>query len=223
MERNLLFISKYPEVKQEFRRMLLEKNIQADAADNGNDAARLLKHNKYQIVVTGTTLDGFNGDKIITYVNQKYPDAICMIYTGAINAVQLSFYLNKRDVFRVFLRPVDFKEEFEPALEEAYEYYDLKRHNRESEQEKLKELQENRKIVSDLHNLLRQQENGWKEFEQFSKLLLAFTVKKYGTAWTQEHKKEQFYKECKALHEICSSPNEEVLKKVQSYAEKVLQ
>ena len=132
MKRNLLFISRYPEIIDEFQGILEEKQIETDIAQNGTDAMELLKQKEYQILVTDLNLDGYNGDKIISYVNQVFPNTICMLYTNSISAVQLGFYLNKRDVFRVFLRPVNFRQEFMQALEEAYELYDLKKHDRDS-------------------------------------------------------------------------------------------
>ena len=103
MKRNLLFISRYPEIIDEFQGILEEKQIETDIAQNGTDAMELLKQKEYQILVTDLNLDGYNGDKIISYVNQVFPTTICMLYKNSISAVQLGFYLNKRDVFRVFL------------------------------------------------------------------------------------------------------------------------
>ena len=37
----------------------------------------------------------------------------------------MSFFFNERKVFRVFLRPVDFKREFFEALEDAFEEYEV--------------------------------------------------------------------------------------------------
>ena len=150
MKRNLLFISRYPEIIDEFQGILEEKQIETEIAQNGTDAMELLKQKEYQILVTDLNLDGYNGDKILSYVNQKFPDTICMLYTNSISAVQLGFYLNKRDVFRVFLRPVNFRQEFMQALEEAYELYDLKKHDRDSRQERLKQLEDNRKAIAEI-------------------------------------------------------------------------
>ena len=154
MKRNLLFISRYPEIIDEFQGILEEKQIETDIAQNGTDAMELLKQKEYQILVTDLNLDGYNGDKIISYVNQVFPNTICMLYTNSISAVQLGFYLNKRDVFRVFLRPVNFRQEFMQALEEAYELYDLKKHDRDSRHERLKQLEDNRKAIAEIEKII---------------------------------------------------------------------
>ena len=64
MKRNLLFISRYPEIIDEFQGILEEKQIETEIAQNGTDAMELLKQKEYQILVTDLNLDGYNGDKI---------------------------------------------------------------------------------------------------------------------------------------------------------------
>ena len=91
MKRNLLFISRYPEIIDEFQGILEEKQIETDIAQNGTDAMELLKQKEYQILVTDLNLDGYNGDKIISYVNQTFPNTICMLYTNSISAVGILF------------------------------------------------------------------------------------------------------------------------------------
>ena len=47
MERNLLFVNKHPEIIQEFTKEMAEQNFKIDVADNGIDAALLLKKKEY--------------------------------------------------------------------------------------------------------------------------------------------------------------------------------
>ena len=188
-------------------------------AQNGTDAMELLKQKEYQILVTDLNLDGYNGDKILSYVNQKFPDTICMLYTNSISAVQLGFYLNKRDVFRVFLRPVNFRQEFMQALEEAYELYDLKKHDRDSRQERLKQLEDNRKAIAEIEKIIENQNGRWKDFEIFADRLLGFTMERYGTAWNVEQRNQYFAKEKKLLKAMCENPNTHNIARAQNEAE----
>ena len=88
MKRNLLFISRYPEIIDEFQGILEEKQIETDIAQNGTDAMELLKQKEYQILVTDLNLDGYNGDKIISYVNRcSQIQSVCYIQ---IRSVQCS-------------------------------------------------------------------------------------------------------------------------------------
>ena len=199
MKRNLLFISRYPEIIDEFQGILEEKQIETDIAQNGTDAMELLKQKEYQILVTDLNLDGYNGDKIISYVNQVFPNTICMLYTNSISAVQLGFYLNKRDVFRVFLRPVNFRQD--------------------SRQERLKQLEDNRKAIAEIEKIIENQNGRWKDFEIFADRLLGFTMERYGTAWNVEQRNQYFAKEKKLLKAMCENPNTHNIARAQNEAE----
>ena len=222
MKRNLLFISRYPEIIDEFQGILEEKQIETEIAQNGTDAMELLKQKEYQILVTDLNLDGYNGDKILAYVNQKFPDTICMLYTNSISAVQLGFYLNKRDVFRVFLRPVNFRQEFMQALEEAYEFYDLKKRDRDSRQERLKQLEGNRKAIAEIEKIIENQNESWKDFEVFAERLLGFTMERYGRNLNTEQRRQYFAKEKKLLKAMCENPDTHTIAMAKQEAEVIM-
>ena len=207
MSRTLLFIGKYPEIVEEFRQMLLEKDVQIDVAENGKDAVALLKQKAYQVVVTALALDGLNGEQIVTYVNVTYPDTVCMIYTSAISAAQLDFYLNKRNVFRVFLRPMNFRKEFMQALEDAYQYYDMKVQEREDEKRKEKLFEGNREAVTNMGKILQQQKNGWDAFEQFSGVLLSYTADREKDRGRE--KSVSLKEEKDIVKQMCKNPGQE--------------
>ena len=106
---NLLFISKYPEIIHEFTDAMKDRDIEIETAINGIEAAAKIKKKNYDIVITGLSLEGYNGEQIITYLNKTAPSTVCIIYTTTISSAQLHFFINARNVFRVFLRPVDFR------------------------------------------------------------------------------------------------------------------
>ena len=187
--------------------MLLEKDVQIDVAENGKDAVALLKQKAYQVVVTALALDGLNGEQIVTYVNVTYPDTVCMIYTSAISAAQLDFYLNKRNVFRVFLRPMNFRKEFMQALEDAYQYYDMKVQEREDAKRKEKLFEGNREAVTNIGKILQQQKNGWDAFEQFSGVLLSYTADREKD--TSKEKPAYLKEEKYIVKQMCKNPGQE--------------
>ena len=128
---NLLFISKYPEIIHEFTDAMKDRDIEIETAINGIEAAAKIKKKNYDVVITGLSLEGYNGEQIITYLNKTAPSTVCIIYTTTISSAQLHFFINERNVFRVFLRPVDFRGAFWEALEEAYEYHAVQVKNEE--------------------------------------------------------------------------------------------
>ena len=188
MKRNLLFISRYPEIIDEFQGILEEKQIETEIAQNGTDAMELLKQKEYQILVTDLNLDGYNGDKIISYVNQVFPNTICMLYTNSISAVQLGFY-------------------------------DLKKRDRDSRQERLKQLEGNRKAIAEIEKIIENQNESWKDFEVFAERLLGFTMERYGRNLNTEQRRQYFAKEKKLLRAMCENPDTHNIARAQNEAE----
>ena len=190
MERNILFVSRYPEIVQEFTDAMKDKDIKIDTALNGVEAAMCVKKKEYQVVITGLTLDGYNGEQIISYLNKIHPNTVCIIYTTTISPAQLHFFINQRDVYKVFLRPVDFRKEFYEALEEAFEYYDL----RAKEQQEWKEQEQYVVEVRKKHELLtrkmRAQKEAQDDMNRYMKRFMAATVDAYATELADEQRKQ---------------------------------
>lgn len=188
MDRKLLFISKYPDIIQGFLTAMAEKEIEIDVASNGIEAAAKIKKNRYQVVVTGISLDGYNGEQIITYLNKEFPNTVCIIYTTAISPTQLHFFINERNVYRVFLHPVDFRQKFFAALEDAFEYYDVQIANQigdacgeesEAEAQKCKEIYER----------LALQKKMRKYANHYMKRMTQMTLQAYTDTFDAEQKK----------------------------------
>ena len=105
------------------------------------------------------------------------------------------------------------------ALEEAYELYDLKKHDRDSRQERLKQLEDNRKAIAEIEKIIENQNGSWKDFEIFADRLLGFTMERYGTAWNVEQRNQYFAKEKKLLKAMCENPNTHNIARAQNEAE----
>lgn len=179
MGRNLLFISKYPNIVKEFLAAMEGKQIEIDTASNGIEAAAKIKKKEYQVIVTGLSLDGYNGEQIITYLNKSFPNTVCIIYTTMISPTQLHFFINERKVFRVFLRPVDFAGEFFLALEEAYEYYDICVKNKEEEIQQKEEYEQKKGEMEVLMQKLNAQRQVQEVMNRYMKRLLYFSLQEY--------------------------------------------
>ena len=108
---------------------------------------------------------------------------------------------------------------FMQALEEAYEFYDLKKRDRDSRQERLKQLEGNRKAIAEIEKIIENQNESWKDFEVFAERLLGFTMERYGTAWNVEQRNQYFAKEKKLLKAMCENPNTHNIARAQNEAE----
>lgn len=179
MSRKLLFISKYPEIVKEFLDAMGGKEMEIDTASNGIDAVAKLKKTEYQVIVTGLSMDGYNGEQLITYLNKNHPNTVCIIYTTTISLAQLLFFINERNVFRVFLRPVNFRNEFLEALEEAFDYYDIRVKDKEEESERRLEMEEKKKAMVELERKLGIQKEARNGMARYAKELMALSLAEY--------------------------------------------
>lgn len=189
MSRNLLFISKYKDIIEEFLNAMRDENIAIDTAQNGIEAVSLLRKREYQVVVTGLAMDGYNGEQLITYINKSFPNTVCIIYTTTISAAQLHFFVNKRNVFRVFLRPVDFKQEFMEALEEAYEYYEIKVKDKEEEANRKELIKMYQVNTLKIQQVLENQEQLRYAMTEYMKRITALSLKEYTSKLQSESQK----------------------------------
>lgn len=213
MDRNLLFVSRYSDICREFLDATKDKDIAIDVAMNGADAALLLKKKRYDVVVTGLSLDGYNGEQLLTYINKSFPHTVCIVYTTTISPAQLQFVMNKRDVFRVFLRPVDFQTVFWEALEEAYEYHGVLVKNQEDEHEQ--RLRPIKKEIATISQKLQAQEAGRREMAGYMQRLLKRSVKNYTHKLDGEGKKRLWELE-RDVVVLCCGKEQELRTKLQS-------
>ncbi len=119
MENNLLFINQNKDIIQEFLAAMEGKEVplEIDTADSGLDAALLLNKKLYKVVVTGLDLPTYDGTKIVEYLNQNYPETVCIVYTWRLELAHLKLLINERRVFRIFQRPMDYGQMYEAIVD----------------------------------------------------------------------------------------------------------
>lgn len=209
-QRTLLFISKYPQIIQEFQEAMGDKAIQIDTATNGIEAAAKLKKSAYQVVVTGLSLEGYNGEQIITYLNKNIPNTVCIIYTTTISPAQLHFFINERNVFRVFLRPVDFRKEFFEALEEAFEYHDVQVKNTEEAVSRKEEQKHQREEIIAINQRMHLQNQARSCMKRYMRRLMELSLKEYATQRLGPEQIEQMERMEKTAVDYCCEQGEHV-------------
>lgn len=134
MEDRLLFINKRPEIVEEFVKAYESEEFQVEVARSGVEGYRKIQAANYKVVVTGMILPDIDGTKLITYLKKHSPDTICIVYTTKLNVGQLAYLVNELRVFRIYLRPGDYRGEMLDGIQEAFEQYEL---NVQREEERL--------------------------------------------------------------------------------------
>ena len=123
MENRILFVNKRAKLIEEFLVAMEGTDFVIKTALNGFDAVQLLKEQEYKVVITGLIMEKFDGNQLISYINQEYPSTACVVLTTKMNVGQLAFLVNQLDVYRIYLRPVDLKGQFLEMLKDAFIYY----------------------------------------------------------------------------------------------------
>lgn len=178
-EKRLLFINHRVEEIKAFLEAM-PKEIQVDTADNGLDAALLMKKNTYGVIVIDMDLKGYDGEKIVKFVNKAYPNTICIIYTIALTQGQLSFLLNERNVFHIFLSPANFREDFRQTIEEGFLLYNINMENEKEEQEFEIRYKKQEKGIDEKNLILKHQKKEMEQFWNFSEKLSQDTLEEFG-------------------------------------------
>ena len=127
MEDKLFLINKRPDVADEFVKAYEHEEFQIDIAMNGVEAVRKLQTSEYKLVVVGLIFPDIDGEKLLGYINKTAPETVCIVYATRISVAQIAYLTNRLHVFRIFLRPVEYRLEMLEAIQEGFEEYDLKK------------------------------------------------------------------------------------------------
>ncbi|MCR4955759.1 MAG: response regulator [Lachnospiraceae bacterium] len=135
MDNRLLFINKREEVISEFLEAYRSEDFQIEVARSGVEAVRKLQVGQYKLVITGLVFPDIDGDKLLHYIKKHAPETKCIVYTTKMNVGQLAFLYNRMQVFRIYLRPGDYKGNMLQGIQEAFEEYDVEKRYVEIHQE----------------------------------------------------------------------------------------
>ena len=218
---NVLFINRNHMEIQEFLNAMQDYDFEIDTADSGLEAAILLRKKNYKVVITGMNLSTYDGMKLLAYLNGYSPYTACIVYTTTINLAQLRVLVNERDVFRIFLKPVNYRGDFYHAIQDGFAYYDM----RQAEQEEQKVLELKQKSIEDIETqeATATGEYEWKQMGQFMRRLLPWSVENFQIPLNEEQKKlfnvfeqkildyylEPDYAACDNMEKVCGCIQEE--------------
>lgn len=170
MKDNVLFINRDKTEINEFRNAMRDYTFEVDTADSGLEAAAMLRKKSYKVVITGMNLSTYDGMKLITYLNGHCPYTACIVYTTRIDLAQLRLLVNKRDVFRIFLKPVNYRGDFYNAIQDGFVYYDM----REIEEKEQKSREKKQKSMEDVVDIKESALTGGKEWSQMKQYVYPF-------------------------------------------------
>ncbi|MBE5905315.1 MAG: response regulator [Lachnospiraceae bacterium] len=158
MENRLLLINKREEVVTEFLRCFEHEEFVIDVARSGVEGFERLRETDYKVVVTGTVFRDIDGEKLLNYIAKNKPETVCIVYTTKLSVAQVAYLTNRLHVFRVYLRPGDYRGEMLTGIQEAFELYDVREAEREIEKEERKNLEMQQERFNDMRQKVMQRE-----------------------------------------------------------------
>lgn len=189
MKDSVLFVNRDQTEIKEFLSAMQDYTFVIDTADSGLEAAVLLRKNKYKVVITGMNLSTYDGTKLIAYLNGHCPYTACIVYTTRVDLAQLRLLVNKRDVFRIFLKPVNYRGDFYHAIKDGFAYYDMQ--EAEAEERKIKEQKQ--KSMEDaeigMNETISSGKIEWKQMKRFAYPLLQWSVQAFDLPLPEEERK----------------------------------
>jgi DNA-binding NtrC family response regulator len=97
-------------------KLLLALGYQADAAQDGRTALRLVDCRRYGLAILDYEMPGMNGVDLFRRIRRARPDLAAVFVTGH-TTIDVVFPAIEAGILRIFPKPVDFKELI-PVLEE---------------------------------------------------------------------------------------------------------
>jgi DNA-binding response OmpR family regulator len=97
-------------------KLLIALGYQADAAQDGRVALRLVDCRRYGLAILDYEMPGMNGVDLFRRIRRARPDLAAVFVTGH-TTIDVVFPAIEAGVLRIFPKPVDFKELI-PVIEE---------------------------------------------------------------------------------------------------------
>lgn len=189
MKDSVLFVNRDQTEIKEFLSAMQDYTFVIDTADSGLEAAVLLRKNKYKVVITGMNLSTYDGTKLIAYLNGHCPYTACIVYTTRVDLAQLRLLVNKRDVFRIFLKPVNYRGDFYHAIKDGFAYYDMQ--EAAAEEQKIKEQKQKSMDHAGIGvgETISSGKVEWRQLKRFSYPLFRWSVKTFDLPLSEEERK----------------------------------
>ncbi|MBQ7077158.1 MAG: response regulator [Lachnospiraceae bacterium] len=144
MEDTLLLISSHEDVIAEFLEAYKGESFKIEVARNGVEAVRMIAAKTYKVVITNMLLKDIDGSKIVAFLKKTSPRTVCIVYTTKLSIGQVAFLINKAHVFKIFLRPADYKGEMLDAIEEGFTRFGVFEADKEDLETSIKREEEER-------------------------------------------------------------------------------
>ena len=186
MKDSVLFVNRDQAEIKEFLNAMQDYTFEIDTADSGLEAAVLLRKKSYKVVITGMNLSTYDGMKLLAYLNGHCPYTACIVYTTRIDLAQLRVLVNQREVFRIFLKPVNYRGDFYNAIKDGFAYYDIR--EAEMEEQKILEQKQRNMENTEVQEVETPGKIEWNQMKSFMRSLVPWSVENFDISLSEEER-----------------------------------
>lgn len=137
-DKRILVVDNDPQRRDNLKRLLSERQIEALEAASCEEALQLLATERVDLVLTETELPSKSGLYLLRQVKERHPELEVILITHNASSYNLLQAL-RNSAYDFIVRPIDTGEILFSALERAFAHIDLRRQNAEL----LRELERN--------------------------------------------------------------------------------
>lgn len=124
MKDNILFVDDETFSLRMIKRVFLDKPYNLFFATNGKEALEILSKQEIKVVITDLEMPELNGAVLVELIQKTYPNIVKIILSGNKDKQDSLSIFNNANIFKYFVKPIDFNNELFLTLDEAILLYE---------------------------------------------------------------------------------------------------
>lgn len=122
---NILFVDDELNMLSMIKRAFFNKPYNVYFAQNGKEAIALIREHKIKVMITDLQMPEMNGIDLVEILESTYPLVVKIVLTGNHQVSNILATVNKANIFKYIVKPINFDEDLFPSIEEACKVYNM--------------------------------------------------------------------------------------------------
>lgn len=122
---NLLFVDDESSFLSMIKRNFLGSDYNLFCASTAKEALDIIRNNRIKVLITDLKMPEINGMELVEIVEKSHKNIVKIVLTGDSQVTDILATINHANIFRYIVKPVNFKEELFPIVQEACHIYNI--------------------------------------------------------------------------------------------------
>lgn len=122
---NILFVDDEIGILKMIKRSFFNKPYEIYFAENGKEALAIMRNYNIKVIVTDLQMPEMNGIDLVEVLEKTNPLVVKIVLTGNHQVSNILATVNRANIFKYIVKPIDFEHDLYPSLEEACKVYDM--------------------------------------------------------------------------------------------------